>query len=166
MEKKKISIILNSFIVLFTIFGIILMIFGIQFMGKSKLLTTTNISVLKFFTVDSNILMGLTSLLYLISKKKSTIFLSILKLSATTSITLTFLVTAFYLVPMNFHLFFDFYKNSNLFFHLITPVLSIVTYLFFDEVVKIKKSYLTWNLLPVFLYSNIYYQCINTHEKQ
>ena len=141
------------------------MVFGIQFMGKSKLLTTTNISVLKFFTIDSNILMGLTSLIYLLSKKKTNTFLSILKISATTSVTLTFLVTSFYLVPMNFNLFFDFYKNSNLFFHLITPILSIITYLFFDEVVKIKKSYLTWNLLPVFLYSNFYITNVLTHMK-
>lgn len=166
MKKKNISILLNGLIILFTIIGIIFMILGINFMGKSKLLIANNISVLKFFTVDSNILIGLTSLIYLLSKKKSTTFLSILKLVATTSITLTFLVTALYLVPMNFHLFFDFYKNSNLFFHLITPILSIITYLFFDEVKKIKKSYLTWNLLPVFLYSNFYLTNVLTHMKK
>ena len=131
------------------------MITGITFMGKSNLLTTTNINVLKYFTVDSNILIGLTSLIYLLSNKNSKL-LGILKLSSTTSITITFLVTALYLAPFNNYPIIEFYKNSNLFFHLIIPILSIITYLFFDELNNIKKKDLLWNILPILLYSTYY----------
>lgn len=156
MKKEKISLFLNWFIVLLTILSFVFMFLGIEFMGKSKLLVSTNIGVFKYFTVDSNLFVGISSLIYLLSKNKKSKIVSILKLSSTTSITITFLVTLLFLAPFNTYPFIEFYKNSNLFFHFLIPVCSIITFLFFDGCSKVLRKDLLWNLIPMLLYF-IYY---------
>lgn len=47
-------------------------------------------------------------------------------------------------------------RNSNLFFHLIIPVISILNYVIFEKTNIIKFKYIFYGLLPTFLYE-IYY---------
>ena len=163
MNKKKVSKILNILIILLVVIGLVIMITGYEFMGKSKILTSTNISVLKYFTVESNIFACLTSIIYLLKKRKKNKYISILKLSSTTCLTITFLVTALYLAPFNNYPFIEFYKNSNLFFHLVVPILSIISYLFFDEVKVLKNKDIILCLIPYLLYSCFYTINVLTH---
>ena len=137
--REKISIILNSLIFIFTLSATISMIIGFKFMGQFEVLSERNFKSFKYFTVDSNVFAGLISLAYVIYKftdrgKKSTklpkVFY-ILKLAATTGVTLTMIVTVFYLAPTSNGNFLRYFINSNCFMHLITPLLCIISFIFY-----------------------------------
>ena len=73
LGKKHIiiSLIINIIVVLLTLIASIIMFTGFKFMyGYEPLLETTKIGMLKFFTVQSNLLMGIVSLLFAIKEVK------------------------------------------------------------------------------------------------
>ena len=156
---KKKSLILNIVIVLLTIFASIIMFTGIKLTsGAEPLLETSKIGMFKFFTVDSNIFMGLISLLFIIKtlkNKKITKNMYILKLMSTTSVTLTFLVVFMYLGPISKDGIKSMLQNSNLFFHLIIPVLSIITFIKYEKTnLKLKDT--IYGIIPTITYALFY----------
>ena len=161
MKKIKISLIINIIIVLLVIMTSIFMFTGFTFMKNNTLLEASKIEMFKFYTVDSNILIGIASLLLAINEikllnkkiKEIPIFIYILKLIATSGITLTFITTAFFLTPQ--YGIYAMYNNNNLFFHLIIPILSIITYVIYEKYDN-KYKYAPLGMLPMFIYS-IYY---------
>ena len=73
LGKKHIiiSLIINIIVVLLTLIASIIMFTGFKFMyGYEPLLETTKIGMLKFFTVQSNLFMGIVSLLFAIKEVK------------------------------------------------------------------------------------------------
>ena len=160
---KKKSLILNIIIVLLTIFASIIMFTS----GAEPLLETSKIGMFKFFTVDSNIFMGLISLLFIIKtlkNKEITKNMYILKLMSTTSVTLTFLVVFLYLGPISKDGIKSMLQNSNLFFHLIIPVLSIITF------IKYEKSNLNlkdtiYGITPTIIYALFYTTNVLIHTQ-
>lgn len=162
--REKISIILNSLIFIFTLFATISMIIGFKFMGQFEVLSERNFKSFKYFTVDSNVFAGLISLAYVIYKftdsgKKSTklpkVFY-ILKLAATTGVTLTMMVTVFYLAPTSNGNFLRYFINSNFFMHLITPLLCIISFIFFEAAEAQKFVMSIPGIIPMLLYSFFY----------
>ena len=158
-KMKKKSLILNIVIVLLTIFASIIMFTGIKLTsGAEPLLETSKIGMFKFFTVDSNIFMGLISLLFIIKtlkNKKITKNMYILKLMSTTSVTLTFLVVFMYLGPISKDGIKSMLQNSNLFFHLIIPVLSIITFIKYEKTnLKLKDT--IYGIIPTITYALFY----------
>ena len=141
---------------------------GVKFMPDETLLELTKMEMFKFYTVDSNILMGIMSLIMVIYERKllkkgikeipQSIYL--LKLIGTSAITLTFIVTLFFLAPQ--YGFYAMYNNNNLFFHLIIPLLSIITYVFFESHDN-KYSYAFLGIIPMFIYSLYYSSMILIH---
>ena len=165
-----ISIILNSLVFLLALMGVIFMVCGIQFMKQQLVLESEGLENFKYFTVDSNIFVGLTSLVYLIyvfGKKEVPQWLHILKYMSCVSILLTFFVTACFLAPASKEFpFVAFYQNSNLFFHLIVPILSGISFLFFEErKLSFKTTFL--GMVPVAVYAIFYmipvFQHIENH---
>ena len=161
MKKIKVSLILNILIVILVTLGSIFMFTGFTFMPSKTLLEANKIEMFKFYTVDSNILMGLISLLFIIYELKllnnkidmipKRIY--ILKFIATSAITLTFVTTLFFLAPQ--YGLYAMYNNNNLFFHLIVPLLALISYIFFEKHEnEYKYAYL--GIIPMFIYS-IYY---------
>lgn len=171
MKKIKISCFINYIIFLLVLIGVIFMFCNINFMGDNNILSISGVELFKFFTVDSNIFMGISALLFgiyeilIIKKKKKNIphFLYTLKFMATISITLTFLVTAFFLVPTSKYPYWIYYQNSNLFFHLIVPILSIITFILYEKnrILTIKDTFIS--MIPVILYSIFYISNILIH---
>ena len=162
--REKISIILNSLIFIFTLFATISMIIGFKFMGQFEVLSERNFKSFKYFTVDSNVFAGLISLAYVIYKftdsgKKSTklpkVFY-ILKLAAATGVTLTMMVTVFYLAPTSNGNFLRYFINSNFFMHLITPLLCIISFIFFEATEAQKLVMSIPGIIPMLLYSFFY----------
>ena len=168
MKKIKVSLILNIIIVLLVIFATIFMFTGFKFMPGGSLLEVSKVEMFKFFTVDSNILMGIVSLIFIIYEKKllknkikeipKKVY--ILKLIATSGISLTFITTSFFLAPT--YGFYAMFNNSNLLFHLVVPVLSIITYIFFEKHDN-KYKYAILGIIPMFLYSIFYTTNILIH---
>ena len=66
MKKVKISFFLNLLIVILVIIGCVCMFAGIKFMPSNAVLTGNKLEMFKYYTVDSNILMGIVSLILLI----------------------------------------------------------------------------------------------------
>lgn len=134
---------------------------GITFMPANTLLEARQIEMFKFYTVDSNILVGIISLIMLIyeymflNKKIAKIpnCIYILKFVATAAITLTFITTLVFLAPQ--YGFYAMYNNTNLFFHLIVPVLALISYIFFEKHDN-RYKYAILGIIPMFIYS-IYY---------
>ncbi len=169
-RKQKLSLVFNALIFVFTAFATVSMIIGFQFMGDIKVLSSTNFKAFKYFTVDSNVFAGIISLIYLIFLvmeakgriKKFPEILHHLKLAATTGVTLTMMVTVFFLAPRTTTTYFDYFKNSNFFMHFLTPLLCIITFVFFEPVdFSFAKS--TSGIIPMVLYAFYYIPNIIIH---
>lgn len=175
-EKKnlflKISLIMNIIIFLLTVFASIIMFTGFKFMqGPGPILESTSIGMLRFFTVQSNIFMGIMALIFgiyeirLLNNKIEDIpvKLYILKLMATVSVGLTFFVVFTYLGPISKDGIYSMLMNSNLFFHLIIPVLSMINFIMFERTNKLKFKTTFLGLIPMVLYSIFYLTNILIH---
>ena len=171
-NKIKISLILNSLIVIFTIFASVIMFSGIKIMhGMEPVLESSTFGMFRFFTVDSNLLIGIISLIFLLKErqlllgkiKRISTWYYILKLIGTVSVTLTFLVVMFYLAPISPGGIMSMLQNSNLFFHLIIPVLSITTFCFFENTSKIRFRKNLYSLIPTFGYTIFYLTNVLIH---
>ena len=98
-KKIKISLAINIMIVIFTVIACIIMFTGFKFMEGEYVLESTKIGMFRFFTVDSNVFMGIIAVIFAINelnilKGKSTDIkkeLYVLKLMATVGVGLTFL---------------------------------------------------------------------------
>ena len=166
-SENKVSFILNLFILILTLFSIISMMAGFNFMDNTSWeFSAANIAAFRYFTVDSNVFAGIIALVYLVyimrNKKTFTIpkWLTLFKLAATTGVTLTMMVTVFFLAPTSPRGYFALFKNSNLFLHFVIPVLCIVSFIFFERPdVKIRFPLTLYGIIPMVIYS--FYYSIN-----
>ena len=100
------------------------------------------IMCLRYFTVQSNIFAGVVALVALFYQGKTT---KVLKLMSATATGLTFAVVAFFLGPMyGYH---RMYKNANLYFHLIVPLIAMIDFILLTDVPKKMK----WKILSAML---------------
>ena len=165
MKKIKISFVLNIIIVIFTILASIMMFTGFKFMyGMEPVLEVTKLGMFKFFTVDSNLLVGISALILAIYERKLLnnkitiipVKYYILKFIATVSVSLTFLVVFFYLGPISPNGISSMLQNSNLFFHLIIPILSIVSFILFEYNNSFRFKYILYSVIPTIGYEVFY----------
>lgn len=163
--KVKISLCINIMITILTIIATIIMITGFKFMtGVEPVLESTKIGVFKFFTVDSNLFAGIISFIFILNeisiikgeKKEISDKLYILKLMATTAVSLTFIVVFVYLGNIAENGLISLLLNSNLFFHLIIPLLNIIDFIFFIKKDNITYKYAFYGLIPTLLYAVFY----------
>ena len=163
MNKKKAigSLILNIFTFL-SVLGCMIYIFI-----NSK-------RPFKMFTTQSNFVAGIVAgiiiifdILIILNKIKDLPkWLKIIKMIVTTGVTLTFLVVTLYLgfvaVAMGYSYFLVF-ENTNLFFHLFTPLSALFSFILFEGTTEIKKRYTLLNLLHMGCYSIFYSINVFTH---
>lgn len=172
MKNIKISFVINIIIVIFTIIGLLVMLTNFKFIGGLETnVPSTPLGRFRLFTIDSNLLMGIVSLLFLINERKvikkeineiKPIYY-ILKLMGTTSVTLTFVIVLFYLGRITSYGLLSLYKNYNLFFHGLIPILSIISFIFFEKTNSIKFRYTFISLVPMIIYSIYYISNILIH---
>lgn len=168
-KNYRLSLIMNIIIAVFTLIGTIVMFTGFNFMGES-LLSATKVNMFQFFTVDSNILMGIASIVFIIfeikllggSIKEIPKNVYLLKLMATSAVSLTFIVVFLYLGPAKYGIW-PMIQNANLFFHLLTPVLSIITFVLFEKTDKLKYSLTFCGIIPTIVYGIFYITNILVH---
>ncbi len=164
-RRIKISIILNLLIFMLVVLASVIMFTGFKFMTDiGPKLQTNSFGMLKFFTVDSNIFVGVISLLFAMEEirllrgkiKDISPLMYKLKFMATTSVTLTFFVVFAYLGPISKGGVKTLLVNSNLFLHLIIPVLSIIAFTIFDKEEEFKFRNTLYSIIPTVIYG-IYY---------
>lgn len=141
--KRNCSIALNSAIVLFELIG-----FAIAFIKNGP-------KTLVYYTQDSNLILLVACaiyLYYLFRSKTMPGWVGSLKFVATCMVTLTFLVVVFILTPMA-HSFKLFYTGSNLYHHVLGPILAVVTFLMFESELMPSKKDLLWAIIPTLIYA-------------
>ncbi len=174
MKKKNIvlSIIFNSLIILCFIFASIIVFTGLEFMhGQGIELEPTIKNMLKFFTVDSNIFMFIVAVIFLVydilllqkKNKKIPKEIYILKLMSTSGVSLTLSVVMLYLQFIVKGGLWTLLMNSNLFLHLVIPVLSIITFVFFEKSNELKFKDTLYGLIPMGLYGLFYITNVLVH---
>ncbi len=132
MDKRfKIFNIVSNALVFLLVTSAIIWIISVTQYGEDQLLAS-GWEMFKYFTVESNLFMGIASLISLIFilMNKYPRWLCIIKYIATGTVTLTFLTVMFYLGPTLGMLLM--LKDANLFMHLLVPVLAIVQLLLFE----------------------------------
>lgn len=171
MGKLKVSLGINIVIFIFVAVATVFMLLGIQFMGYEPSLSVRGIDAFRFFTVESNVLMGLMALIFAIFEIKvlkgrrkyipSKIY--ILKHIFTVAVVLTMVTTAAFLAPTAPNGYFSMFKNSNLFYHFVVPLLSLITFVFFEGTGKIRFRYTFFGVLPMIVYGVFYSINIFSH---
>ncbi len=126
MSKKKIALVINILIVI------------LELIGLGMIIKTPQ---LEYYTIESNILTLIGSILFIIFYKKNNKLVHDLRFVATSCLTVTFLVVIFVLAPMyNFNYKLLMFTDYFLIFHTICPILSIISYIAFEE--RSNKDYL------------------------
>lgn len=163
MKRLKISLILNIINVVFVTFATIAMVTGFYFMGDDVSLQLEGFSAFQFFTFDSNLLLGIVSIAFIVyeililMKKLGKIphILYLLKYVSTVAVSLTMLTVIVFLSPQADN-YFILFKNSNLFFHFVCPFIALIVFCIFEKDNDIKFKDTVYGIVPTFLYG-IYY---------
>lgn len=141
----------NFLIVVFEILGLI---FSVQKHG---------IRVFKYYTENSNYFTLLVSIVFCVAcifaiKNKTKIPAWIIKLRfvSTICLTITYVVVTLVLIPLYPASFiYMMFGDSNLYQHLLCPILSIISFLFFESTTIISKQFVFLALIPTLTYGII-----------
>lgn len=163
-KRMKIAIVINIIIVIMTVVATIIMFTGFKFMGNDIVLECTKFEMLKFFTVQSNLFAGIMALIFAIKEiyilkgtgKGISTFSYCLKLMASVAVGVTFVTVMAYLGPVSSGGIPSMLKNSNLFFHCLIPVASMINFAFFEKTDKLKFRYTFCGFIPTLLYGTFY----------
>ena len=154
--KKRISMLINIFIAYMAPRTWLRMVFVFE----DSRLTSTGLSSLKYFTVLSNLLMGLASLIYVIGlltrkgTRRSVSWADLLKCVATTSVTLTLRTVLVFLGPLyGYQMMFS---GVNFWLHAVIPVLAIIDLMFLDTDVRYEVGATFLSVVPMILYGIFY----------
>ena len=129
MSKRKIAFIINLIIIVLELIA-----FGYTIFNEHKM-------QIEYYTIESNFITLVSSLLFVILIRKKKEFVKDLRFLSTILLTVTFLVVIFVLCPMyNFNYKLLMFTDTFLVFHTICPILTIISYIFFEE--GSKKKYL------------------------
>jgi hypothetical protein len=117
------------------------------------------ISFFMFYTEDSNLFALIVAILYVIYLLKGNIpnWLKKLKYIATGGLLLTFLVVIFILSPSYGPegYYFMLLSGSMLYQHLLCPIISFISYFFFEPRIRLTNKDVIFAMLPTFVYASI-----------
>ena len=157
-RRRVIALIINAIIVVMEPATWIMMLFSRSDMP----LTSIGLLSLRYFTVLSNLLLGLASLIYAIclirvmrgSAQQTPLWAHRLKFAATTAVTVTLMTVLLFLGPMLGYG--AMFAGVNFWYHLVLPVLGIVGFVLFElgKPISLKETLL--GVLPTFIYGIFY----------
>ena len=156
MRKRELTVLLlNSVLVLFCVLGLIF---------ASKEIK----NIFLYYTEDSNILSGISSLLlviFLIVKKdlrRIPDWVYVFRYIGTCCLTVTFIVVVTILIPSDNINYLEgvkrfLFQGSMLFHHLLCPIISFISFTLFEGNKKLNKKKTIWYaLIPTFIYGVIF----------
>lgn len=164
MKKFRCPLIFNIILLVCELISLLWMILGIG--NEGNVLAISGLLALRYFTVDSNIITFIVSIIVIIdiilaikNKKEDISNLSyILSLISAVGVSLTMFVTVFFLEPSVAPTMgiFALFMGPNFFLHLVNPILSIITFTLFMKTNKVKFIHTFTSLIPIVIYA-IYY---------
>ena len=141
-----------------------LFVFAVGMIGIMMLVFSPdcNPTIFHYFTVLSNLLVTAVSLinavLYAVSyaKDKNYVFafFQILKLASVGAIAITFTMVVIFLAPANPS--YEWFGSYNLFLHAVTPIVAVLSFIFFEYAKKTKFRYFFVPALLLIAYSIFY----------
>jgi len=165
-----ISFILNCLIFILVLFSLIAMFFDWNFMGIKGNLERPGMGMFCYFTIDSNVFAGICCFIMAIAELRvltgrsaalsSCIYT--LKLMGSSAVLLTFLVTFCFLMPQ-FKNPLSLLYNSNLFFHMIVPLLAGLSFVFLESPSNLPWKASLLGTIPTFFYAAYYMYNVFTH---
>ena len=160
-KKQTAQVTGNLLIFLMVAFAAWMMMTGTTFSGRESVLTASRIAMFKYFTVDSNLLMGAAALIRLIwtlrhREEDAPRWLCLLTYAGTVSVTLTLLTVVFFLGPVLLGGYGALFNDSNLFFHGLVPAAAILVLVLFERTSLLRFRDTLWGMLPMVLYA-VYY---------
>ena len=166
MDRKKLrrAYIGNCLTAALTLFAAAWMFTGFSFSRAAEALSARCWGMLRYYTVDSNILMGLSAAVTacaqraVLSGRRASlpIAVRVLKLAGVTAVALTMLVTVFFLAPTSLLGFSSLFRGSNLYMHCVIPLLSIFVFLFWERDGDIPRRYSAYAVVSVAVYAAFY----------
>ena len=125
-----------------------------MFSGRdsSELLSVKGWKALRYYTVDSNLLMGIAAIVHLVDGRSA--FCKILVLTGTATVTLTLLTVVCFLWPMAGMT--GLFSGTNLYMHLIVPVAAVILLILNEGCAGLPLSSACWSALPTAVYSAFY----------
>ncbi len=147
--KQHIALSMNAFI------GVVTFAAWAQmaFLTGDGTLSASGLTNLKFFTVLSNLFNGVVAFLYVywvLRKKPMTQTRTTVKLMANAAVGLTFITVVVFLGPL--YGYASMFLGANLWFHLLLPLASWVSFIFFEEQAKLPRKQARCAMIPVALY--------------
>ncbi len=116
-----------------------------------------------FFTVNSNIFMAICSIvaivfyiLHLTKGKKIPYWVSMMKLTSTVMVSITFFTVIFFLTPAFFSIALTLYAKYNLLMHVLGPIAAMVGFTIFETDNKVRLKHTPFVLVPLIIYMCIY----------
>ena len=152
-SKFKVAYYLNIVLVFLGVVGLIVSIIS------------NGLGLFSYYTQDSNILGLLSSLLFVVTgyesfkskMVKTNNFVAKFRFMATACMCLTFLVVIFVLIPAagfkwtGWYLF----SGANLYYHTLCPIISFISFMFFENVVNLRFVNTVINFIPTVIYAII-----------
>lgn len=128
--KQKAAFLSNLFVGLMSWGAWLFMVFRLVDSGS---FAAIGLRSLKYFTVLSNLLNGTVCLFYAIRHRQGRVFAALQrwKLTSTAAAALTFWVVLLFLGPIFGHA--NMYRGSNLWLHLLLPLVSMAAYVLLDD---------------------------------
>ena len=175
-----------SFIMNLLIFLLTFVALGMMFFGHSegKALSGKRFKAFKYFTVDSNVLMGIVALIYAIqmlpglretvgeitTNSSETVlavpyWCIVLKLVSASAVALTMVTVLVFLGPTAEEGYPSMFTGSNFFFHLIIPLLSILDFIFLTPKVEIPFAHTLYGIIPSVIYGSVYMVNVLKHAE-
>ena len=149
--RKNVHIAFDVLMVIFVIIGTVIMLTGNK---PGSGLTASGIENLKFFTVLSNEFCGISALICLIFDLKKKEYPVLARLMAASATGLTFVIIAFFLQPLYPDL--NLYEGSNLWFHAIVPLTSMIAFVLTGSDDKIPFRYTLYSAALALAYGTFY----------
>ena len=145
--KKKVAVILNYVLIAFEVLG-----FVIAYRIGEQLSPA-------YYTEDSNLICLIASLMYVINYhrgKATNKTIHLFRFIATLNLILTFFVTLF-LLSEQYGLYEIMIKNEFIFFHTLCPIISLVSYMFFEKYRSHKTDIMIKAPILTFIYGTVMY---------
>lgn len=167
MKRERNTAISYALLFLLEIIAVAWMASGIRFSSGPSVLSANRLEMLRYFTVDSNILMGIVAAviawenLQVLQGKKEQVpgGCYYWNLAATTGVALTFLVTVGFLAPQFGKTWYQLFQDSNFLMHLIAPVTAILLFIFAEGHRMNCFPATLSGLVPMAIYAAYY--CVN-----
>ena len=138
MNRNRIGVLLNIMIIVSSLAGL----FMVRYFG---------LSMLFYYTQDSNILAVTASALYLMKHRSAHLW----RYAAFVCLNVTFLVVLFVLIPIMGNPRFMLFGGGMLFHHTLSPILSCISFLFLEEGKHLSSSDLKYGIIPTIIYGAI-----------